>query len=73
MRPALVVYVGGRNQPTPPHSRSALPPCSNEWGPACTPDADGPTTHRCWMWTGWPHICHCLRREGPRFALGGRP
>jgi hypothetical protein len=40
----------------------ALPPCRNAWGPLECPHAGRrPGPHVCWTWTGWPHICRCLR------------
>lgn len=39
-----------------------LPPCDNAWGPYdCVPALGARRPHACWTWTGWPHVCRCLR------------
>lgn len=42
-----------------------LGPCGNAWGPIECPHAGyWPGPHVCWTWTGWPHICRCMRCAG---------
>ena len=38
-----------------------LPPCGNAWSLACTRAGGRTGPHVCWTWSGWPHICRCLR------------
>jgi hypothetical protein len=40
-----------------------LPPCDRQWPGQCRPDSPA---HRCWTWTGWPHVCRCTRCEVSR-------
>lgn len=49
---------------TPADTGVDLPPCVRAWPGQC----HAGTTHRCWTWSGWPHICRCTRCE-----LGARP
>lgn len=40
-----------------------LPPCGNTWTPRTCRGFDqrSPVDHQCWTWSGWPHICRCMR------------
>lgn len=40
-----------------------LPHCDTTWTPRTCRGYDqrSPVDHRCWTWTGWPHICRCMR------------
>jgi hypothetical protein len=48
---------------TPGVAGPDLPPCGRTWTPRTCRGFDqrSPIDHQCWTWSGWPHICRCLR------------
>lgn len=66
-----VIQLRGRNR-SPADADLDLPACGAEWGPRGCPASGRQQRHACWTWTGWPHVCRCLRcnRAPDRWKTG---